>query len=133
MFPNVSNGGVPPSHLVRTTNAFDILILIRLSDYAEGRQISLREGWVTIKRHLLCQASKMVERISSSIWTRSSSDPIFVAASSRNLVIAGIGIEILLLVLVVYVGNEYGYIVLGNQFVICTRASNLLLFIFFCL
>ncbi|BBG93290.1 ribonucleotide reductase 2A [Prunus dulcis] len=46
------------------------------------RRTFLREGWVTIKKHLLCQASKMVERISSSRWTQTSSHQFVATFSS---------------------------------------------------
>ncbi|XP_028116427.1 ribonucleoside-diphosphate reductase small chain A-like isoform X1 [Camellia sinensis] len=41
---------------------------------------SLREGWVIIKKLLLCQTYKMVAKISSSSWMRTSSDRIFLVS-----------------------------------------------------
>ncbi|CAL8991642.1 unnamed protein product [Prunus brigantina] len=51
-------------------------------DCRNERRTFLREGWVTIKKHLLCQASKMVERISSSRWTQTSSHQFVATFSS---------------------------------------------------
>ncbi|CAL5395561.1 unnamed protein product [Camellia sinensis] len=50
------------------------------SDFIKEKPTSLREGWVIIKKLLLCQTYKMVAKISSSSWMRTSSDRIFLVS-----------------------------------------------------